>query len=215
MTATTTDRRAARTPRRADEAVHPRADRSGARRGQRAPEPRHAYATRGAAAVALAPQSPNVAPAPRPRPTERPNHLRVVAPSERARRRLTPAMAVLLTAAMFATLLAVAVAHTVLVEGQVRLDRLDSQLVEEQARYQELRTDVAELESPTRIVHTAQEMGMVSPADLQYLQPPAPDASTVGPTTGDDNEPVADPTVGADADVPWFDIKALLEAPAP
>ena len=211
MTATTTDRRPARTPRRADG----QADRSGARRGRRAPEPRHAYATRGAAAVALEPEHSNLAPAPRPRPTERPNHLRVVAPSERARRRLTPGMAVLLTAGMFATLLALAVSHTVLVEGQVHLDDLDSQLVTEQARYQELRTDVAELESPTRIVQAAQDMGMVTPDDLQYLQPPAPDVSTVGPTTGDDIEPGADPTVGADADVPWFDVKALLEAPAP
>jgi len=124
-------------------------------------------------------------------------------------------MAVLLTAAMFATLLALAVAHTVLVEGQVHLDQLDTQLVEEQARYQELRTDVAALESPTRIVKAAQDLGMVPPADLVYLQPDAPDVSTVGPTTGDDNEPDADPTVGAHTDSEWFDIKALLEAPAP
>ena len=155
------------------------------------------------------------APAPRPRPAERPNHLRVVAPSERARRHLTPGMAVLLTAALFATLLAVAVAHTVLVEGQVRLDSLDAQLVEEQARYQELRTEVAELESPARIVQAAQDMGMVTPVDLEYLQPPAPDVSTVGPTTGDDDEPGADPTVGANTNSNWFDIKSLLEAPAP
>jgi hypothetical protein len=74
---------------------------------------------------------------------------------------------------------------------------------------------VAELESPTRIVRSAQDMGMVTPDDLQYLQPPAPDVSTVGPTTGDDNEPGADPTVGADTDVAWFDMKQLLEAPTP
>ena len=156
------------------------------------------------------------APTPRPRPAERPNHLRVVAPSDRVRRRrLTPGTAVLLTAALFATLLALAVSHTVLVQGQVRLDDLDGQLVEEQARYQELRTEVANLESPTRIVQAATDMGMVTPDDLQYLQPPAPDVSTVGPTTGDDNEPVADPTVGADPDRTWADVKPLLEAPAP
>jgi cell division protein FtsL len=159
-------------------------------------------------------------PAPRPRPAERPNHLRVVAPSDRVRRRrLTPGAAVLLTAGLFATLLAVAVAHTVLAQGQVRLDELDSQLVEEQARYQELRTKVAELESPTRIVAAANEMGMVIPDDLQYLQPPATEVSTVGPATGDDNEPAADPTVGAndlnDPGHTWADVKPLLEAPAP
>jgi cell division protein FtsL len=156
------------------------------------------------------------APAPRPRPAERPNHLRVVAPSERVRRlRLTPATAVLLTAALFATLLALAVSHTVLVQGQVRLDDIDAQLVEQQARYQELRTEVAELESPARVVEAASDMGMVTPDDLQYLQPPAPDVSTVGPTTGDENEPGADPTVGVDPDRTWADVKPLLEAPAP
>ena len=124
-------------------------------------------------------------------------------------------MAVLLTAAIFVTLLAVAMAQTVLVQGQVRLDELDAQLADEQARYQELRTDVAELESPDRIVEAAHEQGMVTPDDLLYLQPPAPDASAVGPTTGDDDEPAADPTVGADPDRAWSEVKPMLEAPAP
>ena len=124
-------------------------------------------------------------------------------------------MAVLLAAGLFATLLAVAVAHAVLVEGQVRLDELDAQLVAEQARYQELRTEVAQLESPDRIVQAANEMGMVTPDDLQYLTPPAPDASTAGPTTGDDDEPAADPAVGPEPDRTWADVKALLGAPAP
>jgi cell division protein FtsL len=177
---------------------------------------RHAYATSGAAAMAVAPDHvPQAVPAPRPRPAERPDHLRVVAPSERVRRRLTPGVAVLLTAGLFATLLAVAVSHTLLVEGQVRLDALDSQLGQEQAKYQELRTQVAQLESPERIVQAANEMGMVTPDDLRYLQPTTPDASTVGPTTGDDDEPLADPTVGAGSDRTWADVKPLLEAPAP
>jgi cell division protein FtsL len=169
-------------------------------------------------AITAPERAPHATPAiaPRPRPAERPNHLRVVAPSERVRRRrLTPGMAVLLTAALFVTLLAVAVAHTVLVEGQVRLDKLDAQLVDGQARYQELRTQVAELESPPRIVQAAHDMGMVTPGDLIYLQPPAPAASTVGPTTGDDDEPAADPTVGDAPDKTWADVKPLLEAPAP
>jgi hypothetical protein len=119
-------------------------------------------------------------------------------------------MAVVLTAALFATLLALAVSHTVLVEGQVQLDRLDARLVAEQARYQELRTEVAALESPPRIVHAAQQQGMVTPEDLVYLQPPAPDPSTVGPTTGDDDEPAADPTVGAGPDRAWSEVKPLL-----
>jgi cell division protein FtsL len=184
------------------------------RSSRRAPAPRHAYATRGAAAVALAPERAP-APSPRPRPAARPDHLRVVGPSERARRRLTPGTAVLLSAVVFGMLLAVAVSHTVLVEGQVHLDELDAQLATEQARYQELRTEVARLESPDRIVEAARAQGMVTPDDLVYLQPSAPDASAVGPTTGDDDEPAADPTAGADVEHTWSDIKALLEAPAP
>lgn len=176
------------------------------------PELRRAYATRGAVAVAVA---PDPAPGPRARPEARPHHLRVVAPAERVRRSLTPAMAVLLSAFLFATLFAVAIAHTVLVQGQVKLDRLDAQLTTEQARYQELRKDVAELESPTRIVDAAHEQGMVIPDDLVYLQPAAPDLSTVGPTPGDDHEPAAHPTVGADPDRTWAKMKPLLEGPTP
>jgi cell division protein FtsL len=173
-----------------------------------APEPR--YLSRGTAAVAVA------APAtPAPRPAPRPNHLRVVAPAERRRRRLTSGTAVLLTAALFATLLAVAMAQTVLVQGQVRLDALDSQLTTEQARYQELRKDVAELESPARVVDAARQQGMVTPDDLVYLQPPAPDPSAVGTSTGDAAEPVDDPTVGAAPDRAWSDVKPMLEDPAP
>jgi cell division protein FtsL len=175
-----------------------------------APEPR--YLSRGAAAVAVA--AP--APASPPRPAPRPNHLRVVAPVERRRRRLTPGTAVLMTAALFVTLLAVAIAQTVLVQGQVRLDELDAQLTTEQARYQELRKDVAELESPVRVVDAAHQQGMVTPDDLVYLQPAAPDPSAVGSTSGDASEPVDDPTVGAAApDRAWSEVKPLLEEPAP
>jgi len=151
----------------------------------------------------------------RPQPEARPNHLRVVAPAERVRRRLTPASAVGLTTVVFAIFLAVAVAQTMLVTGQVRLDELDGQLSSEQARYQELRKDVAELEAPIRIVSAAQEQGMVTPDDLLYLQPPAADRSTVGPTTGDDDEPAADPTVGVVSDRTWSAMKPLLDASTP
>jgi len=174
------------------------------------PDDRASYPTRGAVAVAAEP-----APLRRSRPEARPNHLRVVAPAERVRRSLTPATAVLLTAFVFATLLAVAVAHTLLVQGQVTLDQLDAELSTEQAHYQQLRKDVAELESPTRIVAAAQDQGMVTPDDLVYLQPSTAELSTVGPTTGDDHEPVADPTVGAGSDRTWSVMKPLLDAPAP
>ena len=135
-----------------------------------------------------------------------------MAPSERVRRRLTPATGVLLTAVLFATLLLIAVAHTVLVQGQVRLDQLDAQLTAEQARYQELRTEVAEMESPSRVVAAAEALGMVSPQDLVYLQPDASEQPATPPSDADDEDP-ADVASGPNST--WGVMKPLLETPAP
>lgn len=175
------------------------------------PSPRHAGGARGAAAVAVA------APELEPRRETRPNHLRVVRTTERVRSRprLRPGLAMVLTASLFLTLFAVAGAHTLLVQGQVQLDQVDAELATEQARYQVLREQVAELESPDRIVAAAHEQGMVTPDDLVYLQPRALDRSAVGPTTGDDSEPVDDPTAGGAPDQGWPAMKPLLEATAP
>lgn len=181
-------------------------------------DPDQAYATRGGAALAPAPLRRG-APAPAPQPAVRPRHLRVVAPTERVRRRLTPATGVALTALLFATLFAIATAHTLLVQNQARLDRIDAELGTEQARYQVLRKEVAEMESPARVVAAAEELGMVAPDDLVYLQP----ASTSGvpatpPSTPDGGSAVR--TASDDGDGPtdaddWAVMKPLLEAAAP
>jgi cell division protein FtsL len=177
--------------------------------------PERAYATRGGAALAPAPvRRPGPRPAPR-APEVDPRHLRVVAPAERVRRRITPITGVLLTGLLFATLFLVAIAHTVLVQNQIHLDDLDAQLTTEQARYQELRTQVAELESPGRVVAAAEELGMVAPQDLVYLQPEAPTAppaSSSAPPGGAGDE-VDDVVSGADNT--WSVMKPLLETPAP
>ena len=168
--------------------------------------------------VALAPapaRRPNPRPAPRPAPEVRPGHLRVVAPTERVRRRITPALGVLLTALLFATLFLVAIAHTVLVQGQVRLDALDAQLTVEQARYQDLRTRVAEMESPARVVTAAEAMGMVSPQDLVYLQPEAPDPSATSAPEPAAGRAQPDGDVASGADNTWSVMKPLLETPSP
>ena len=158
-------------------------------------------------------------PVPRPQPEARPSgHLRVVGPRERSTRRLTPAAGVALTAALFAVLLALAVSHTVLAQGQLRLDALDSRLAAEQARYAELRTEVAEMESPGRIVTAAAELGMVSPAGLVYLQPTSPDPTTApadgsteaGAVAGSGPEGPA-----RDVDGAWSTIKPLLDGVTP
>jgi cell division protein FtsL len=152
-------------------------------------------------------------PAPRPveRPArgERPSHLRVVRPDEqpgaRSLRRLTPATGVVLTAVLFIVLFAVAGAQSLLVQGQVRLDAAEKQLTAEQARYQALRKDLAQMASPERVVAAAHEQGMVTPSDLVYLQPA--DAPTA--TTTEDV-----PLPGA-ADRGWSSVKPLLDTPQP
>lgn len=123
-----------------------------------------------------------------------------------------------MTGLVFLTLFAVAVAHTVLVQGQMRLDEIDSKLDAEQARYQELRTAVAEMESPERVVTAAEDLGMVSPAGLVYLQPSSPDPTTA-PADGTTDAGAVAGSGGAglarDANGSWSDIKPLLDSAAP
>lgn len=170
--------------------------------------PRH-LVTAGGAALAPAVR-PQPRPAPRRTEVEPRRHLRVVGPADRVRRRLTPKAGLVLTALTFVTLLLVTVAHTLLVQGQIRLDDLDAQLRVEQARYQELRKDVAEMESPSRVVAAAEELGMVMPADLVYLQPTAPASTGV-----ELDPPVTGSELAASPESTWSTIKPLLEALAP
>lgn len=58
-------------------------------------------------------------------------------------------------------------------QNQDRLDKLNHKLTEEQARYDRLRYQVAELESPERVAAAAQaKLGMVEPAKVTYVAPP-------------------------------------------
>jgi len=120
---------------------------------------------------------------------------------------LTPATGVLLTAVLFVTLFAIAIAHTLLVQGQIRLDGLDAQLTVEQARYQKLRTEAAQMEAPARVVAAAHALGMVAPDDLVYLQPQSIDEAAPRASTAGDAE--------APGDTDWSAMKPLLEAPTP
>lgn len=140
----------------------------------------------------IARQATVTSPAPRrrrgPAPTGAP--LRVVRPGRRAasaRRRarlsLTVAAAVAVTA-----LFGVVAAHAALTQGQFRLERLQSRAAEQQANYDRLRLQVAELESPQRVVAAARDrLGMVTPPNITYL---APTPSTPGRAT--DTEPESD-----------------------
>lgn len=129
---------------------------------------------RAAASAAMPAPARRPAHAPQPAPPKRPP-LRVVQPGERAagaqrrRTRLLIAGVVLVVAV---GLFGAVVAHVVLTQNQFRLQRLQRQAAEQQARYERQRLMVAELESPARIVSAAQErLGMVPPPSVKYLTP--------------------------------------------
>lgn len=117
-----------------------------------------------------------VRPARRPAPApDRPRHLRVVPTGHRsaAQRRRRARLAVLAAAAAAVTVVFGLVAfQVVLSEGQVRLERLRQRAAAEQERYDRLRLQVAELESPERVIAVAQQrLGMVAPPGVTYLSP--------------------------------------------
>ncbi len=148
---------------------------------------------------------------PRPATTApRRDHLHVVRPERARRPRFSPKVGVLITGLLFAGLFALAVVNTLLVQGQIRLDQLDGQVAEEQARYQELRLEVAGLESPERVVAVAQtRLGMVSPDDIVYLAPAEPVDDGEEPDAADSGSGVL-----AQGEDGWTTVKPLLE-PAP
>lgn len=130
---------------------------------------------RATAAAAAPARRPTAAPAPAHAPKRPP--LRVINPDDKVKRagrrrphpRLLVATAVLIGGALLFALVA---AHVVLTQNQFRLERMQRQAAEQQARYERLRAQVAELESPGRIVAAAQQrLGMVPPSSVKYLTP--------------------------------------------
>jgi cell division protein FtsL len=159
-----------------------------------------------------------VAPSEALRDSRQPRHLRVVEPARRARRlRLTKVMAVAAIGFVVASMFAVAICQAMLVQNQLRLDRLEQSVTREQARYERNRLRVAQLESPDRIVSAARDkLGMVSPGEVVYLapdEPVAPDSTAT--ITGSQN---ASPTGGdpdaaaAAGDDSWEQVKPYLES---
>jgi cell division protein FtsL len=137
--------------------------------------------------VATNPRSaaPARRPAPGVRPAAQPKRpqLKVVdAPGRRL-----GAIGVLGAALLFGLLFGLVIFHTVLVQNQQHLDKLQVQIRDAQAQYQAQRLQVAQLESPARIVDEATaRLGMVTPPGTTYLAPSPSAAAEVGgvaPTT--------------------------------
>lgn len=115
---------------------------------------------------------------------------------------------VMVVAAVLAgvSLLALAGAHAMLVSSQVRLDELEQQAAEAQARHQSLRLEVARLEAPDRVVSAATErLGMVPPEAVTYLHPATP------PDVTSSSLPPPAPPAPADGLLPsWGSVKPYL-----
>lgn len=141
----------------------------------------------------------------RPRP-----HLRLVVDGRldrAARRRRARRLAVLVGAGAVASLMALATTHAMLVSSQVRLDDLEAQAADAQARHQSLRLEVASLEDPARVVTIATDrLGMIPADSTVYLPPVNP--PTGGEPGGEDDTAADD---GADAPaLPWGAVKPYL-----
>lgn len=66
----------------------------------------------------------------------------------------------------------VAISQVIVAQNQDRLDKLNHRVDAAQQRYERLRYQVAELESPERIVAAAyNRLGMIEPAKVNYVPP--------------------------------------------
>ena len=139
-------------------------------------------------ATRLAPARPGRVLRPEPAPAER-RHLRVVPPnyvSARTRQRRARLLVFLAGAAIAVALFGVVAFHVVLTQNQLDLQHLRTEADTASVKEQQLRLQVAQLESPERVVDDAQKLGMVPPATVHYLSPggtasapPAPTPTTV------------------------------------
>lgn len=139
-------------------------------------------------------------------------HLRVVEP-----RKLTPAerqrrARMLLAGGVSVFVLVVfglVYTHVVLAQRQFAIDKVNAKVQSEQAQYQNLRLEVAQLGSPQNIIATAEgQLGMVQPASVSYLTPNqtvgagGPSGSSSGTSSSSAQAPAGD------AD--WPQIKSQL-----
>ena len=170
-----------------------------------APPPLH-----GAAALEL---HPDLAPA---APGER-RHLQVVEEPGRTpaqRRRRARAMLIGGAAVMMAVAFALVYLHVLLAQRQFKIDRLNTQVSQEQASYQQLRLQVAQLGSPQHVISTAEgQLGMTQPAKVTYISPTVTIAGTTtgtGTGTGWTGSAAPAGTQGLTGDADWPLIKSQL-----
>jgi len=94
--------------------------------------------------------------------------------------------------------------HASTTQGQFDLERLRDSARQREAKYQQLRLEVAELQAPDRIAAEARRLGMVEPPKVTYLTPTALTSSADGdPHDAGDGPP-------AEAAQSWGQVKPHL-----
>jgi cell division protein FtsL len=116
---------------------------------------------------------------------EQRRHLRLVQNQARRRAGRRRLLVVLGIASVAAVCLSLVGLHVLIAENQFTLDNLQQNAATEQAKYEKLRLQVAELEAPARIVSQAEgRLRMVQPASITYL--PAPTSADPRMAGGDE-----------------------------
>ncbi len=141
------------------------------------------------------------------RPPIPPAPLRVVEPGERtaaAKRRRARFLAVATVVIFACMVFGLVFVHVVLAQNQLRLDRLNTRAAADEVTYERLRLQVAQLESPARIVKEATDRGMVTPPGVTYLMPPTPQVSSTTASSGT----AGNPATSSD----WTEVKPELAA---
>lgn len=164
-----------------------------------------------ARALSAVPAARAVAPRPASKPARPPRReqeevrppLVVVAP--RGRRRV----GVVLTAmcgVLFVGMLGLTGLQARIAQDQQRIDRLDRELQQARAYYDELRVAVAAMEAPDFVVPRAEAMGMVPVVAPAYLTPSAEELQAVVVAAGSASGVVDD---GAGTREDWKEVKGL------
>jgi cell division protein FtsL len=139
-------------------------------------------------------------------------HLRVVEPRSRRRRPNGRFLFLAASGVVIAVAFGLVYLHVVMAQRQIRLDDLNAQVAKDQAQYQTLRLQVAQLSSPQQIISTAEgKLGMRQPQSVIYLTPKSGSASAGPSGLGSDPPTTKGGVVPApEGDADWPAIKSDL-----
>jgi cell division protein FtsL len=100
----------------------------------------------------------------------------------------------LFTALVIFVFFALIYSRTTLSDSAFRLEEVESQITQEEVLYQQLRLDVARLQSPERIVPLAEQIGLVLPSQVRTVEAAGVNGAGVG------------------AEARWAEVKSILTA---